>query len=131
MPRAAVLAYPSEHQEQAALVRWATLYSNDYPALALLFAIPNGGARDAVTGARLKAEGVRAGVPDMYLPVARDGWHGLFIELKVGRNKPSKHQEWWSEKLTEQGYLAVVCWGWHDAAGLLVDYLGLPPECKP
>lgn len=131
MPRAAAVASPSEHQEQCNLVTWAAWHSHQYPALALLFAIPNGGARDPITGRRLKDEGVRAGVPDLCLPCARDGWHGLFLELKVGRNKPSKEQEWWSERLTEQGYLSVVCWGWHDAAGVLVDYLGLPPECKP
>src|SRR5262245_64718583 len=48
----------------------------------LCFAIPNGGARDVITAGRLKAEGVRAGVPDVCLPVARAGYHGLFLEVK-------------------------------------------------
>ena len=82
----------SEHDEQAALFEWATWHTSQCPELGLLFAIPNGGHRHPVVAARLKAEGVRAGVPDICLPVARKGYHGLFVELKFGRNKPTPAQ---------------------------------------
>ena len=61
----------AEHREQVKLFAWAEWERIDRPELGLLFAVPNGGRRDAVTGARLKAEGVKAGVPDVWLPVAR------------------------------------------------------------
>jgi hypothetical protein len=118
----------SEHDEQAALFKWAALHVGRYPELALMFAIPNGGKRDPVTAVRLQAEGVKPGVPDICLPVARQGWHGLFIELKWGRNKPSEPQLDWLARLTEQGYLAVVAWGWQEAAEVIRDYLGMSTE---
>ncbi len=93
------------------------------PALALIFAIPNGGRRDAVTGARLKAEGVRAGVPDLFLPVARRGFHGLFIELKAPGGAASLEQHGWIARLRQAGYAAEVCCGWEAAALTLTHYL--------
>ncbi len=113
-----------EHNEQVALFRWATLAAGRYPELALLFAVPNGGRRDAVTGARLKAEGVKAGVPDIWLPVARCGYHGLVIELKAPRGRASREQRAWIGALEEQGWLAAVCVGAEAARKLLDQYLG-------
>lgn len=115
---------PTEAQEQAALFAWAAYASKRRPELALLFHIPNGGARSARTGASLKRQGVKAGVPDLFLPVARHGWHGLFIELK---RKEQWHidpaQKEWHERLAEQGYSVVVCWGADEAVKVLEDYL--------
>lgn len=94
-----------------------------YPELDLMMAIPNGGKRDKITAARMKAEGVRAGAPDILLPVARSGYHGLFIELKHDKNKPSEAQTSFLTALTEQGYYAVPIWGWQDAIQLISNYL--------
>jgi hypothetical protein len=94
-----------------------------YPELRLLFAIPNGAARDKATGALLKREGVKAGVPDLCLPVARGGFNGLFIELKIGRNRPAERQAAWLDALTAEGYLAVACWGWCEAREVIEEYL--------
>ena len=114
----------AEHREQVKLFAWAEWERIDRPELGLLFAVPNGGKRDAVTGARLKAEGVRAGVPDVWLPVARQGFHGLVIELKAdGKGRPSKEQERWLAELMGQGYLAVVCPGCEAAKAVIVEYL--------
>jgi hypothetical protein len=88
-----------------------------------MFAIPNGGKRDPVTAVRLRDEGVKPGVPDVCLPVARQGWHGLFIELKYGRNKTTDKQNEWLDRLMEQGYLAVVVWGWNEAVAVIEAYL--------
>lgn len=118
----------SEHDEQKALMEWAARHVGRCPELALLFAVPNGGKRDPVTAVRLRDEGVKPGVPDLCLPVARQGWHGLFIELKYGRNKPTEYQEAWLEQLTEQGYLAVAAWGWQEAADVIREYLGMGAE---
>lgn len=114
----------SEHAEQVALMRWATLMERRFPELALLHAVPNGGARDVRTGFRLKREGVKRGVPDICLPVARGPWHGLYLELKRRDGGTlSEAQEWWLTHLQEQRYYAVVARGWEHAASLLVDYL--------
>ena len=115
----------SEHAEQVALVQWAAWKQGACPALRLLFAVPNGGKRDPVTAARLKAEGVQAGVPDLCLPVARRGYHGLYLELKVGRNTISDLQEQWIDALRAEGYFVDVAWGWQAAAQVIADYLGI------
>lgn len=116
----------SEHLEQMALIRWASMMSRRIPQLRLLFAIPNGGARDAVTGRRLKDEGVRRGVPDLFLPVPIPPYAGLFLELKrVGGGTLSPEQRRWLEDLRESGYQAIVCHGWREAVRVIEEYLRL------
>lgn len=89
----------------------------------MLCASANGGLRNKITAARLKREGVRAGYPDIFLNIARNGWHGLFIELKDGKGRVSESQRWWHERLTEQGYAVFVCRGWEDAKNTILAYL--------
>lgn len=114
----------SEDAEQAALFEWAALKQSQFPELALLFHVPNGGKRDAITACKLKRQGVKAGVPDLVLPVARGGYHGLFIELKrKDGGAASKEQEKWIIALEAQGYSAGVCHGWESAAHVLQRYL--------
>ena len=116
-----------EHTEQCALFRWAGYQSKRLPELALMFAIPNGGHRHPATAAKLKAEGVKAGIPDICLPVARRwrdmDFHGLWVEMKVGRNKPTANQIWWHMQLAQQGYRVAVCWGWESARDVIDEYL--------
>ena len=118
----------SEHTEQVSLFEWAAWVEQKIPALRLMHAIPNGGKRDARTGALLKAEGVKAGVPDIFLPTPQGPWHGLYIELKAGKNTISDHQEQWIDALRSQGYYVDVCWGWQAAARVIAAYLGVKPE---
>lgn len=119
---------PTEEQEQIALFTWATLAVavGDYPDLALLYHIPNGGLRDKATAQALKRAGVRAGVPDLHLPVARHGFYGLWIELKRANrsNHPTPDQEWWIEQLRVQGYRVEVCYGADEAIQIVEEYLG-------
>lgn len=112
-----------EHIEQCALFRWAEYQAKAKPELALMFAIPNGGHRNKATAARLKAEGVKAGVPDICLPVARGEYHGLWIEMKAGRNKPTPPQVQWHMRLSQQGHRVAVCWGWEAARDVIEEYL--------
>ena len=125
----------SEHEEQVALFRWAEYAVTAIPELCLLYAIPNGGHRHKAVAARLKAEGVKPGVPDVCLPVARGGWHGLYIEMKTERGRASKAQLQWLCALREEGYKVAICRGWETARGLIEDYLclhtvagGMPAE---
>ena len=122
----------SEHAEQAALFRWAALASRAHPELRLLYAIPNGGARSKATAGRLKAEGVRAGVPDVCLPVPRNGLGALYIELKrpggvPGRAKGALRpaQREWLAALQDAGNAVAVAYGWEQARGVIERYLGV------
>ena len=113
-----------EASEQAALFRWVAFIRVTLPDANMLYHVPNGGKRDRREAAKLKQQGVRAGVPDLCLPVARSGYHGLYIELKVEKNKPTELQLEWLAALKQQGYAAVVCYGWQEAANIIEKYLG-------
>ena len=118
------LPQPREGAEQATLFNWAGMQSIWYPELELLFHIPNGGKRSKSEAARFKAEGVKPGVPDICLPVARGGYHGLYIELKRrSGSHATDYQRDWLERLSNQGYKAAVCHGWEEAASMITKYL--------
>ena len=124
MARINVAGSGSESQEQASLVSWWELAGPKLAPNVVLAAIPNGGARDAITGARLKREGVVKGMPDMLLACARSGKHGLFIELKRQRGgRLSESQRELFPLLEAQGYGVAVCHGWREAAETVEAYL--------
>ena len=112
-----------EDSEQMTLFRWAVFQSGIYPELDLLFHIPNGGKRGKSEAARFKAMGVKAGVPDLLLPVPRGGFHGLFIELKAPNGVKSSNQDKWLKALSAQGYSVHLCYGWEEASAVILDYL--------
>ena len=115
---------PSESTEQQHLFQWARMMSGAHPELALMYKITNEGRRSRANGARMVAEGMKKGVPDICLPVARGGHHGLYIELKRERNsRVTKDQLEWIEALMDQGYAAAVCRGCDEAIRLITDYL--------
>lgn len=117
-----------EHEEQTALFAWAKVEERRDPRLELLFAIPNGTAAVSLAEAsRAKRTGRKKGVPDMFLPIAGNGYHGLFIELKRTGGIPcdvKPEQSIWLKKLNAQGYRAVVAYGWQDAVDIIETYLG-------
>lgn len=116
------LTAPTEHTEQCALVRW---FDTRYPRhSSLLFAIPNGGYRNKVTASMLRAEGVRAGVPDLMLAIPAPPWHGLFVEMKrrgsLGR--VTEAQRLMHNRLSDMGYCVRVCKGWDEAREAIEAY---------
>lgn len=121
----------TEAMEQECLMRWANLQENTYPELGLLFAVPNGGSRHKLEAYNLKKQGVRAGVPDLVLPVARREHHGMYIEMKrLEGGRLSEDQVLWLDKLKDQGYYAVVCKGWESAVEQILWYLGITKAFK-
>lgn len=115
---------PSESIEQQNFFKWAAMMSGRWPELAMLYHVPNEGKRTRATGARMRAEGLRAGVPDVNLDVARGGYHGLRIEFKRRRGgRVSPEQRDWLDALRAQGYAAVVAHGWEEAADMTERYL--------
>lgn len=122
----------AEDDEQKALMEWASMASIDGIRVSdYLFAIPNGGKRNPREAARLKGLGVKAGVSDLFLPVARGGYHGLWIEMKSKNGKASKAQTEWLIKMRDQGYAAALCFGWIPTKSTIKDYLELKERLFP
>ena len=113
--------HPSEAEEQSALFAWAEYI----PELKWMFAVPNGGSRHPLESKNLKRQGVKAGVPDICLPLPRGNYHGLYIEMKVENRKPSQKQKEYIAYLNSVGYLAVVCNGFDEAKNTILKYIKL------
>lgn len=114
---------PSEDEEQSKILDYCNAMSGRYPELSRLYHIPNEGKRGRAAAAMQKRIGLKAGVPDLCLPVPRKGYHGLYIEVKAidGRIRPSQQE--WIDNLNEQGYKAVVCYGADAAIEVIADYI--------
>ena len=112
-----------EDTEQIGVIEWANWNLNRHPELTLLFHIPNGGKRNATEAARFKAMGVKAGVPDLFLPVPKGGFAGLWIEMKYGKNKTTDNQVRWLGMLQKMGYKTIVCYSGTEATQALEEYL--------
>lgn len=109
------------------LFRWADLASLRLPELRLLHAVPNwAGVKGPAEGARRKAEGVRAGVPDLHLPIPRGPHPGLWIEMKSPTGQPTKDQRRWMDALREEGHAVHLCRSWQEAKDAIEAYLALP-----
>lgn len=112
----------SEHDLQVACVRLFRLKYREYAEM--LFAIPNGGKRNAIVAKKLKAEGVLAGVPDLFLAVPNGKYHGLFIELKNGKsNNLTENQKRMMYKLQMHGYKTVVIRSIEEFEKIIEEYL--------
>lgn len=133
------LAKPgSEHAHQTALFAWCALSVGMYPELKWFHAIPNGGNRGdteksrSIEGGKMKAEGVKKGIPDCFLPVKRGVWSGLYIEMKKPDMRPkregskgglSDEQIEFGKFAKSQGFGWVVCYSWIEAKEILEQYL--------
>lgn len=120
----------NESKLQIACVRW---FDYSYPKLKMnFFSIPSEGARTPANGARMKAQGRRAGVADMFLAVTSiDGKgsiiteikHGLFIEFKFGKGKQSETQLAFQAAVEKQGYKYEVVSDFDSFKNLIESYL--------
>ena len=110
-----------ESNTQIACVKWFRLR---YPAYArLLFAVPNGGARNAVTGAIMKAEGVVAGVADLILLIPAGDYHGLCIEMKTKTGQQSQSQKTWERDVIMHDYRYAVVRSFEEFQKVVTEYL--------
>lgn len=115
---------PYEADEQRALMAWVRVSAGRYPELQALYHIPNEGKRTHRQGADLRRQGMSKGVPDLCLPVPRNGYGALYIELKRKRGgRLSDDQRRWLDLLNRLGNRAIVCKGWEEAARELRRYL--------
>lgn len=114
----------TEEQEQIAIFKWRDLMLGQYPQLALMCHIPNGGLRSKTEAVRLKRAGIKRGIPDICLFWPSGIYHGLLIELKrIDGGVLSKAQAECLLALNEAGYKAVCCNGAEEAIKVITDYL--------
>lgn len=110
-----------EHKLQVSMVNWFRL---QYPSMRHnLFAVPNGGRRDAATGRRLKDEGVLAGVSDLILLKSNQHYGALLIETKTKKGTQRESQKEWESKITADGYKYVVVRSLDDFINVVDNYL--------
>lgn len=147
MPDPWTYAKTSEHSHQAALFQWSNMAcrfglkaaddpksytvpgwamtnpSPPIPQLKWLHAIHNQGHGDAIRGAKAKAEGVKPGVFDLFLPVPMGEYSGLYLELKVGKGQPSDKQLEFADDMRANGYACELAYGWLEAREKILEYL--------
>jgi hypothetical protein len=124
-----------EHHDQSIIFAWARLYEDKIPALRLMFAVPNAARRSPRQAAWLKAEGMKAGVPDIWLPVPMGNAHGLVIELKSQRSDGrwgtvTLEQREWLDLLAARGYTTAVCLGAQEAMRTIATYLNINQQVR-
>lgn len=108
-----------EHHLQSACIKWFRLQHRGK----LIYAIPNGGMRNKIVAAKLKEEGVTAGVPDLHIPISNRFYHGLYIEMKVKPNSPTELQKQMMKQLQANGYKCSVCYSLEDFQEVVNQYL--------
>lgn len=121
----------TESGNQRAVFAWAALNKHRYPMLDWLFHIPNGGSRGddvrsrMIRGANMKADGVKAGIYDLFLPYSNGGFHGLFIEMKKpgAINTTSPDQKVFGAWCDNNGFANQVCDSWEMAVWTIEQYL--------
>lgn len=109
----------TEHQIQCAVVDFCAV--KGIP----IFAIPNGGDRHVAVAVKLKKEGVKSGVPDLFIPLIRDNYGGFFLEMKKKGGKLSDVQRFWLDQLEEEGYRVKVAFSVDEAIKAIEDYTKL------
>lgn len=114
-----------EAQLQTTCVRWFRLQYPEYARL--LFAVPNGGSRNAIEAHNLKLQGVTAGVSDLILLVPSHPCPFLCIEMKVGKNKQTEAQKAFQSEVESVGGMYVVCYSFEQFAGAVSAYLSPAP----
>lgn len=122
----------NENQHQIAVFKWSKQAEvrGRYPELALMHHVANERQCSPAMGKLLKLMGVKPGVPDIDLPVARGKYHGLRIEMKTETGQTTVDQDWWGERLREQGYFVETCHGWESAIRVIEWYMGLEEYTK-
>jgi len=114
-----------EHQQQSLFIEWCGWHSNVDPRFENVFAIPNGGDRNLLVAVKMKREGVKAGVPDVFVAIASDEFHGLFLEFKSAKGRVTPEQLHWHSMLRNAGYLVIVVRSALEAIKVIKNYFGL------
>jgi len=114
---------PTEHQIQKSFFDWWAVSQGNRDWYPLCWATPNGGVRHITTAVRLKAEGVRAGVPDVFIAVPCGAWFGLFLEFKRRTGVVTPAQRFYLDALSKVGYRCEVIRSLDEAIIMVSGYL--------
>lgn len=117
----------TEHSHQMALFCWMSQQLDKWPELEWVFAIPNGGERNPAVAARLRAEGVKSGVSDIFIPIGKCGYAGFFIEMKKPGGKESANQKKFGAFVKDQDYLYACFDHWEKARDAIMWYMSKNP----
>ena len=118
----------SEDTEQMAVMDWAFYQTNKYPELKWLHHCPNGGSRNVREATKLKRMGVKAGISDLHLPYAKGQYHGLYIEMKYGKNVQQKSQTEFLNDMAEAGHYVATCYSARTAVEVIKSYVNLKAD---
>jgi hypothetical protein len=114
----------SEDDLQISCFEWIELMRPAHPILEWVIHVPNGGKRPRGAAGKLKAMGVKPGVLDVLLPLPYNGWSGLAIEMKVGKNTTTEQQDDWLEVMGASGYYTAVCYALEEFMAHVKRFLG-------
>lgn len=114
-----------ESQHQQAFFQWLAVNEKHCPHFKWFFHIPNGGNRNIVTASRMKREGVKRGVLDIFNHIGSRNHKGLWVEMKSSVGRLSKEQKEWVYELETEGYKVAICRDWREAANAAIDYFDL------
>lgn len=115
----------TELSEQQAVIDWCVINSGRFPELKTIYHIPNEGKRSRIGGSELRSAGLKAGVPDLCLPVSRGGWNALYIEMKKDRTcRCTQEQLEFQTLLAHQGNFCCIAYGVDEAIWNIKRYLG-------
>lgn len=113
----------SEHNEQVGLFQ-ALAY---HPEMRWVFAVPNGFYSSPAQKSKMKKEGLKSGVWDIFAAYPRKGYHGLFVEMKFGHNQLTQEQVEFGNDMEKEGYLCRVAYNWQEAYKILTEYMEVEP----
>lgn len=125
------IAKESEHSQQAAFFCWASMHQSEYPMLRFMHAVPNGGQRHPAVAAKLRAEGVKPGVADIFLPWPCGRFAGLYLEFKAAKYESklngglSPDQIGFRNFVLSAHYEYKVAYSWLQAVDIVLKYMGI------
>jgi hypothetical protein len=120
------LNHPSEAQIQSDFFRWVDMHSKRHPELLLCYSIPNGSHKSPASAGLHKRTGLKSGVPDVHLPIAKGLFVGWWCEFKSKHGSVAVNQKEWHRRLSAHGHRVCIARSWDAAANELIDYLQLP-----
>ena len=113
-----------ESAQQAQVVEWSrwAYKTGKYPMLNMLHCSLNGVKLSGTQAKIAKGQGMLSGVPDLFLPVPKNGYHGLFIEMKSEKGRVTENQHWFLTNAESLSYKTVICYSAKEAISAIQAY---------
>ena len=111
-----------ESVEQEKVIKWARDNEKNYPFLWMLHSSLNGVRLSKMQAGKAKASGMLSGVPDLFLPVPRGCFFGLYIEMKSAKGRISSEQSKFLQAASDFGYSCFICYSAVEAIKRIEDY---------